>query len=91
MSARHAPRRTEAAASADEAAFDEALDHIEMLAAQLHAILALHQPRPALLGPPKCAGCGHRWPCPTVQRGSRPVRCSSTPRRVARRPTAVAR
>ncbi len=90
MTARRAPRATQTAEAVDEAAFDEALEHIELLAARLHAVLALHRPRPALFGAPRCAGCGHRWPCPTAQRGSRAGHCAPSPRRHAARPSAVA-
>jgi hypothetical protein len=68
MTARHVARRPREASSVDDTAFDDALEHIRMLSAQQQSIVSLHRIRRTLLGPPKCAGCQQRWPCPTAQR-----------------------
>lgn len=50
----------------DDVAFDEALARISALATRLLRIQALHQPRRTLFGGPRCTGCRHRYPCPTM-------------------------
>lgn len=78
MSAYERRRGAPGGATVADAALDEALEHIGLLSARLRAVLALHHPRSALLGPRRCAGCRHRWPCATVQRGSRVNRHPAT-------------
>lgn len=75
------------AATVDDVAFDEALDQITLLAARLHAVLSLHEPRPALFGQPKCAACRRRWPCPTAHRAAlvRPGESAAVSRVASRR------
>ena len=65
----------------EAAAFDDAVDHIEHLAARLHAVLALHQPRAARLGVARCLACRERWPCRTARMAtaSSAVRVRSVP------------
>jgi hypothetical protein len=54
-------------ATVDAMAFDAAVDHIERLAARLHAVLALHRPRSAMFGGVRCFACRERWPCRTAR------------------------
>lgn len=52
-----------------DTALDEALEHIGGLAERLWAVRRLHSTRRGLLRP-RCSGCGHPVPCPTLRAAS---------------------
>ncbi len=67
---RPAPAAPAAPADPADPALDDALAHIGVLAERLWAVRRLHAPAPRRWGPPRCSGCGHAVPCPTVRAAS---------------------
>lgn len=58
---------------AADRALDEALDRITALSGTILTVRRLHAARRGLVGV-RCADCGHRYPCPTVQLAGGPPR-----------------